>query len=309
MSLEVQIQNLSRAFGTFRALDQVNLDIRQGESLSLIGPDGAGKTTLLRILCGLLRPDSGKCLIAGKDVLGDQRFLKSLIGYMPQRFSLYPDLTVSENLRFFADLFQVSASDRAARTKRLLAFSGLGPFLKRKAADLSGGMKQKLALSCTLIHTPAILFLDEPTTGVDPVSRREFWNILEDLHMQGVTLLVTTPYMDEAGRCDRVALLNRGRILATEAPGRFSGFFGGLLFELRCEALFRAVKALRSDEKFDSVQGFGDRIHVAGRGSETGLVSRIRSVLAREKIQVESLSRIPAGIEDVFVDLIRRQDS
>lgn len=309
MSFDVQIRNLSRAFGPVQALDRLNLDIRQGERLGLIGPDGAGKTTLLRILSGLLHPDSGECLIGGKDILQERKFLKSVIGYMPQRFSLYPDLTVAENLRFFADLFHVSALDRETRTKRLFAFSGLGPFLKRRAANLSGGMKQKLALSCTLVHTPRLLFLDEPTTGVDPVSRRELWDILDDLRLQGVTLLVSTPYMDEAGRCDRVALLHRGRILAIGEPGSFSGLFSGQLFELKCEALFRAVKALSSDEEFDSVQGFGDRIHISGRGSENILIPRIRSILSREKIRVESLSRISAGIEDVFVDLIRRQDS
>jgi len=271
-----------------------------------IGPDGAGKTSTLRMLCGLIAPDSGDCLIAGKHPLRDSRFVRSIVGYMPQRLSLYQDLSVDDNLRFFADLFQVGKTDREQRLRRLLQFSRLGPFSRRKAAALSGGMKQKLALSCTLIHTPKILFLDEPTTGVDPVSRSEFWDILGDLKKQGVTLLVTTPYMDEAAKCDRVALMDKGRILHTSKPESLAALFKHTLVEVACESNVRAARALTASGRFANVQSYGDRIHVSGAGTAAEVSRQVQSVLYENGLKAGKPGRIQPGIEDVFVELLSR---
>ncbi|NIA31740.1 MAG: ATP-binding cassette domain-containing protein [Actinobacteria bacterium] len=304
MSFDIQISDLRKSYGKIRALDGLNLQAVRGEMLGLIGPDGAGKTTTLRILCGLLDADSGDCFVNGKNVKTDLKEIHSFIGYMPQRFSLYPDLTVAENLRFFADLFNVPKKERENRLERLLHFSKLGPFSKRKAADLSGGMKQKLALSCTLIHTPKILFLDEPTTGVDPVSRREFWDILHELKSEGVTILITTPYMDEAAKCDRVAFIHNGRILTHGKPKDIPEMFHGQLFELKCSNPVRVAKLFQSGRGIDSVWIFGDRLHLSGPDIK-GTKETITAVLHENDIQKYSLEKISASIEDVFVDLMK----
>lgn len=205
----IEVRDLHKRYGATEAVRGLSLSVPGGTICGLIGPDGAGKTTTMRILCGLLRPDGGEASILGHDCARETRAIKDHLGYMPQRFSLYPDLTVAENLRFFADLFAVPRAERAAREVELMEFSRLAPFVGRRAGRLSGGMKQKLALCCTLIHTPQVLILDEPTTGVDPVSRREFWRILRDLAGRGLALLVSTPYMDEAGMCDAVVLMHK----------------------------------------------------------------------------------------------------
>ncbi len=302
MAFNIRIEGLEKRFGPVKALEGLDLDVNEGERMGLIGPDGAGKTTLLRILCGLYHADSGRCRIAGLDAAAETRAVRSIIGYMPQRFSLYPDLTVSENLAFFADLFQVERGEREKRMSRLLAFSRLAPFLKRRAAALSGGMKQKLALSCTLIHTPRILLLDEPTTGVDPLSRREFWAILDELHSEGVTLLITTPYMDEAARCDRVAFMYGGRIMLTGRPYEIAGSYRKSLLEVRCRDHVQAARLLDGEKRLDSIQLFGDRIHVAGDASAEALEKIIRKRLGSGGIRPESIRSIKAGIEDIFVD-------
>ena len=214
----ITVENLCKRYNHVVAVDHLSFTVRTGGIFGLIGPDGAGKTTTMRILGALIRPDAGRCQIQGLEVTQQARRVKALIGYMPQHFALYPDLTVAENLRFFADLFLVPKSERERRYRQLLQFSRLEPFQKRKAAELSGGMKQKLALCCTLIHTPEVLILDEPTTGVDPVSRHEFWSILTELKRQGVTILISTPYMDEAARCDQVAFVHEGRVLIQDQP-------------------------------------------------------------------------------------------
>ncbi len=216
----ITITGLRKTFNGLTAVDGIDLQVRRGEIFGLVGPDGAGKTTTMRLLAGLLDPDAGGARVAGFDVQRQTEAMKRQIGYMPQRFSLYGDLTVAENMRFFATIYQVPRAERLARQQRLLEFSRLEPFLKRQAQFLSGGMKQKLALACVLMHTPQVLFLDEPTTGVDPVSRRDFWKILYSLLQEGVTLFVSTPYMDEAERCTRVALMNRGRIIFCGTPAR-----------------------------------------------------------------------------------------
>ncbi|MBN2188082.1 MAG: ABC transporter ATP-binding protein [Chitinispirillaceae bacterium] len=214
----IKAENLHKKFGDVTALDNVSFAVPEGSLFGLIGADGAGKTTLLRILVTLLDPDSGSATVLGADTAKDLRAIRSGIGYMPQRFSLYQDLSVRENIVFFADVFGIPAAERSARMERLLAFSRLGPFQGRRAAALSGGMKQKLALSCALVHTPRLLILDEPTTGVDPVSRKEFWDILFELRRQGMTILVSTPYMDEAELCDALLLLHKGEVLRRGTP-------------------------------------------------------------------------------------------
>jgi ABC-2 type transport system ATP-binding protein len=305
MPYNIQITGLKKRFGETTAVDGLDLLVNEGEMLGLIGPDGAGKTTTLRILCGLLHADSGECLLADKNVRTEVTAVRSFIGYMPQKFSLYPDLTVSENLRFFADLFQVKKNDFEKRVARLLAFSRLSPFSGRKAAALSGGMKQKLALSCTLIHTPKILLLDEPTTGVDPFSRREFWNILNELRADRVTIVVTTPYMDEAAKCDRVALIHKGKILMTAEPGDLPKRFKRTLIELKSDQNFHAAKILTKNDQFDSVQSFGDRVHVSGRESVGKMSKNIKESLEKKSISIISIKRIDAGIEDVFIELLK----
>ena len=305
MVFDIDIAGVHKSFGSIKALDGLSLHVRQGEMLGLIGPDGAGKTTLLRILCGLYLADCGVCAIAGKDVKKETRLVRSFVGYMPQKFSLYPDLTVAENMRFFADLFKVPAREREERLQRLFTFSRLGPFASRRAAALSGGMKQKLALSCTLIHTPNILLLDEPTTGVDPVSRREFWDILHELRRQGVTILVTTPYMDEAAKCDRVAFIHKGKILVVSEPAQISALFKKNLVKVRCDRHVLAARILQQSGMFASVQIFGDRLHISSRETVTQITAKIKSRLAAAEIKVDDVSPAKASIEDVFVELLQ----
>ena len=304
MAYDIDIRNLVKHYGDVTAVDGLSLKVAEGEMMGLIGPDGAGKTSTLRMLCGLIKPDTGDCFVAGKHTAGDTAFVRSIVGYMPHRFSLYPDLSVEENLRFFADLFQVEKTEREKRLRRLLQFSRLGPFSKRRAAALSGGMKQKLALSCTLIHTPKILLLDEPTTGVDPVSRREFWDILGELKQQGVTLLVTTPYMDEAAKCDRVALVNNGRVLHAAKPDSLAGLFRHTLIELTCENHVRAAKALSASGRFVNVQSYGDRIHISGVGKAEQVSAQAEAVLSTSGLRICKMKQVRPSIEDVFVELL-----
>lgn len=294
-----------KRFGSVVAVDDLSLEVYEGEMLGLIGPDGGGKTTTLRILCGLLIPDAGECWVGGKDVRRQLAEVRQFIGYMPQRFSLYPDLTVSENLRFFADLFQVEKEERDQRLHRLLEFSRLGPFSKRRASALSGGMKQKLALSCTLIHTPRILLLDEPTTGVDPVSRREFWDILNELRASGVTILITTPYMDEAAKCNRVAFIHNGKIMLVTEPDKIAHHFKNTVLEIVCDRNVKAARVLQASHQFDSVHSFGDRVHLSSHQTGEQMKPMIKKLLAAESIQLQSIKETSASIEDVFVELLR----
>jgi ABC-2 type transport system ATP-binding protein len=294
--MRIEARELHKRFGDSIALDGLSFAGASGEILGLIGPDGAGKTTAMRILCGLLRPDSGLARVAGFDCVTEPRGVKEHVGYMPQRFSLYPDLSVSENLRFFAELFGVRGPERERLEDRLMRFSRLEPFRDRRAAALSGGMKQKLALSCTLIHRPEVLVLDEPTTGVDPVSRQEFWNILRELKGDGLALLVSTPYMDEAGLCDRVVLVHEGRAIASgraeEIPARVRRRLlrvtGAPLSEARGRILRLGLEAHR----------FGDRLHVFLDASEQE--NALRASLAGLGMTIEA---VPPSIEDAFVEL------
>ena len=298
----VECRSLSRAFGSNTAVDALSFDVRPGEVFGLLGPDGAGKTTTMRMLCGILDPTSGSARVLGLDVRTQSDAIKDGIGYMSQRFSLYGDLTVAENLDFVADLYQVPPRERPDRVGRLLSASRLTAFTKRLAQNLSGGMKQKLALACALIHTPRILFLDEPTTGVDPVSRRDFWGILYEQVNQGMTLVVSTPYMDEAERCHRVGLMHQGKLLRCDTPEAIRSAAPGQAVEIVLDAPVRAQRVLEKAPGVRSVEVFGDRLHcvVAGEGMEDA----VRSALAAAGVEIRSIAARPVGLEDAFVSLV-----
>jgi len=300
----LRAEGLSRSYGEIVALRGLDLDLEAGTITGLLGPDGAGKTTTMRLLAGLIRPGGGRVLLRGKEITG-QRATGGWLGYMPQRFSLYPDLTVDENLLFYARLFGVPRSERRRRTDRLLAFARLGPFRRRRAAALSGGMKQKLALSCTLIHEPDVLLLDEPTTGVDPVSRVEFWKILAELRAAGSALLVSTPYMDEADRCDRVMMLRDGELLDAGTPGDLRGRFPLSILEVAAAPLGEAVRALEAEPIVLEVVPFGTRIHVTVEDPVAGMVA-VRDRLSESGVTAGEVTRASPSLEDVFVALAGR---
>ncbi len=301
----IVVDGLRKRFGATQALDTLSLEVASGALHGLLGPDGAGKTTAIRILCGLLAPDAGTVRIAGHDIRREPAAAKTLLGYMPQRFSLYPDLTVAENLRFYSDLFGVPRAEREARTPRLLRWSMLEEFTVRRARDLSGGMKQKLALACTLIHTPRVLLLDEPTTGVDAVSRREFWDILAEVKREGVTILVSTPYMDEARRCDRVTLLDRGRVLAEDAPDALPARYPHPLLLVRCAQPQAVAPRLRAAGHawLRDVQTFGDALHVAvdDAAADTPRLHAALQAAGATDVHVEPIA---PSLEDAFVALM-----
>ena len=296
----LEFAGIAKHYGKNPAVEELSLAAQPGEIFGLIGPDGAGKTTAMRIACGLMKPDAGRTTVMGFDPVKQPRQVRERIGYMPQRFSLYPDLTVAENIRFFADLYGVARAERGAREERLMQFSRLEPFRGRRAGRLSGGMKQKLALCCTLIHTPQVLILDEPTTGVDPVSRREFWTMLRELAGEGMALLVSTPYMDEAALCDRIALMNRGRVIASgreeevvgRFPGRLLGVFGSDIVAARQRFRERDLPGVR-------VQRFGDSLHIGFQEPVTE--ATLRRELGGLGVEVRPIT---PGIEDVFLRLM-----
>jgi ABC-2 type transport system ATP-binding protein len=287
------------------ALNEMDIEVNYGEMFGLIGPDGAGKTTFMRLLCGLLAPDSGTLNVLGVDPVNQQAKIKDSIGYMPQRFSLYQDLTVEENLNFFSAIYQVSKEERTKRLARLLEFSRLAPFARRRAADLSGGMKQKLALSCTLIHTPKLLILDEPTTGVDPVSRGEFWDILDELKSQGVSIMVSTPYMDEASRCNRVALVYSGKILAFGTPEQICKKFPHQLLRIYTTQPYKVADLLRSSSDYHSVELYGDHVTVAVSDPKIALNETIQR-LSLHSLSYQDILPGKADLEDTFVYLMRQ---
>jgi len=299
----IRAAGLRKQFGARMAVAGLDLEVRPGELFGLLGPDGAGKTTTMRLLCGVLDPSAGEAQVAGCDVRRQPELLKRRIGYMPQRFSLYGDLTVAENLAFFANIYQVPRAERLRREQELLAFSRLAPFRKRLAQHLSGGMRQKLALACTLMHTPQVLFLDEPTTGVDPVSRRELWRILYSLLAEGVTLFVSTPYMDEAERCGRVALMEGGRLLACDSPEALKARMRGDLLEIIATPQRRAKEVLESLRAVLGVQVFGERLHVWVAEADRDEAA-LSQALAAEGIALASSRRMVPGLEDVFVSAL-----
>ena len=296
----IEVESLEKSYGDTVAVAGLSFGVAPGEIVGLIGPDGAGKTTTMRILCGLLRPDAGTTRVAGFDSAREPRGVKENVGYMPQRFSLYPDLTVAENLQFFAELFGVTGDERRRLEERLMEFSRLAPFRSRRAAQLSGGMKQKLALSCTLIHTPKVLILDEPTTGVDPVSRREFWRILRGLAGDGLALLVSTPYMDEATICHRVILMHRGRAIAQGTPDEITARFPRRLVEVKGRALADARRRLLGASDLGiAVHRFGDSLHVVHDATlpPEAIAERVADLDV-------AIRAVPPSVEDTFVELM-----
>ena len=302
----IETRGLTKRFGNVTAVNGLDLTVRRGEIFGLLGPDGAGKTTTIRMLCAIMDPSEGTARVAGFDTVREPERIKERIGYMPQQFSLYGDLTVRENLIFFADIFGVGRREREERIERLLAFSRLGEFQDRRAAHLSGGMQKKLALACTLIHRPEIIFLDEPTTGVDPVSRREFWDILTELHLEGVTLFVSTPYMDEAERCSRVALMFEGRVIVCDAPERIKGLVEGDLLELRPDRLREAARLIETLPGVLEVQVYGDLLHVFVDSAPARAPS-LRAALEQAGIGARGLRQTRPRMEEAFISLIRRR--
>ncbi|MBD5330940.1 MAG: ABC transporter ATP-binding protein [Bacteroides sp.] len=301
MSLVAEIRDVSKSYGNIQALSEVSFSVEEGEMFGLIGPDGAGKSTLYRLLATLLVPDSGSLTVMGHDTVKDYRLLRRLIGYMPERFSLYPDLSISENLNFFASLFGVTIKDNYELIAPI--FSQLAKFPDRPAGKLSGGMKQKLALSCALIHRPPILLLDEPTTGVDAVSRSEFWDMLASLRKHGITILVSTSYMDEATRCDRIAMIDHGRILRTDTPERLVAGLDENLYNAVAPDMFRLLSGLRTLPEVIDCYTFGAALHVVG----TNAFSPEDIVRKLAGMGIEGVSIYPAKgvIEDLFIKLTR----
>ncbi len=301
---EIETFDLSRRFGKTIAVDKLNLKIRQGELFGLVGPDGAGKTTMLRLLSGILEPTSGTARVAGFDIIQESEKLKEHIGYMPQRFGLYEDLTVEENLDFFSDIFEVPKKESEERIKELMNFSQLHPFRKYLAGNLSGGMKQKLGLSCVLIHRPEVLLLDEPTTGVDPSSRRDFWKILFQELKKGVTIFISTPYMDEVERCHRVGMLYKGTILADDTPDEIKKLLTGFLFEVSTDQPRKAWELARKSDVVISSILFGDRLHLLLKAPEKDM-KIIENEFTRSNIKIDNLQRISPTLEDVFFSFLK----
>ena len=303
MPSAITFDRVTKRYGELRAVDDVSFAVEPGEMFGVIGPDGAGKTTSIRMACGLLRPDGGQIRVLGHDPIAQHRAVTAEIGYLSQRFSLYGDLSIDENVGFFAEIHGVRRY-QAARD-RLLEMTQLTAFRSRRADRLSGGMKQKLALACTLVHEPKILLLDEPTTGVDPVSRREFWKLLAEFLSHGLTIVMSTPYLDEAERCGRVGLLHDGRLLAVDRPEHLQSTLDGQLLEVSVNAARPPVELLASLPGVNDVQLFGDRAHVrlaSGRASASA--AAIQASLEHQGLRGVSVRPIAASLEDVFIDLI-----
>jgi ABC-2 type transport system ATP-binding protein len=297
----IEINGLVKKFDELTAVDSLSLSIAYDEVFGIVGPDGAGKTTLIRMLCGLIDPDGGNASILGLNLFKQKDKIKNEIGYLSQRFSLYADLTIDENIEFFADIHGVKKFE--ARREELLEFTRLTKFRKFLAGKLSGGMKQKLALACTLIHKPKIIFLDEPTTGVDPVSRRDFWKILSELHREGVTIVISTPYMDEAERFDRIALVNKGKALIVDSPAAVKKSMKKQILELQCGDLRKAYKILLVESDYE-IQLFGDRIDIAIDNPETD-TNKITGLLRNKNIKVINMRVKPVSLENVFIYLLK----
>jgi drug efflux transport system ATP-binding protein len=305
-TLAVDTHGLAKTFGSIEAVRSLDLAVGEGEMFGLVGPDGAGKTTTIRLLCGILRPTSGRASVLGYDLEKEAAEIKNRIGYLSQRFSLYGDLTVDENIEFFAGIHLVRDYER--RRDELLEFTRLTPFRSRLAERLSGGMKQKLALACTLIHTPRLLLLDEPTTGVDPVSRRDFWTILSGLIRSGITIVMATPYMDEAERCSRVGLLGAGRLLAADSPQKVKLLMKGTVVEIICPEIRRAFAILKKGAKAREVQLFGDRLNVVVDDPDKE-IPLIEAALAGEGIPILQKRFLLPSLENVFISVTESASS
>lgn len=300
------VSNLTKIYGKknekILAVDDVSFDVNPGEIFGLIGPDGAGKTTIFRMLTTVLLPDSGSATVEGLDMVKDYKKIRRILGYMPGKFSLYQDLTVEENLNFFASIFNTTINENYHLIKDI--YIQIEPFKDRKAGALSGGMKQKLALCCALIHKPKVLFLDEPTTGVDPVSRKEFWEMLQRLKKQGITMVVATPYMDEAALCDRIALIQHGKILSIDTPEQISESFPDLLFEVKSGRTSAVLRALENFTQKKNVYAYGESVHLTVDRNEDFNISTIADYLKNEGFTDTEIKPVKASIEDSFIRLL-----
>ena len=300
----VTLNDISKVYGKGKtvAVDKVSFTVNKGELFGLIGPDGAGKTSIFRILTTLLLPDGGNATVDGFDVVKDYKKIRKTVGYMPGRFSLYPDLTVEENLHFFATVFNTTIAENYRLVKDI--YIQIEPFKKRRAGKLSGGMKQKLALCCALIHKPTVLFLDEPTTGVDPVSRKEFWDMLKQLKEQNITIVVSTPYMDEANLCDRIALIQSGKLLSVDTPASIIRSYPGQLYAVKADNMPALLKVLSKYERVLSSYAFGEYMHVSFKGEEVD-ATEIISYLQEQKLGGIALEKTVATVEDCFIKLLK----
>lgn len=306
----IHIQNINRHFGgRFRrakvtAVRKLDLTIQPGELFGLVGPDGAGKTTTLRILAGILKPSSGEATVDDHDVVDDAEAIKQELGYMPQQFGLYPDLTVDENLNFICDVFGVVGDAREKRIQELLDFTNLHEFRGRLGRQLSGGMQKKLSLTAALVHRPKVLLLDEPTTGVDPVARREFWDILTTLHTEGSTVIVSTPYMDEAERCNRIGLMYEGQMMVCDTPNAVKRMLPGMIFALRADNLMLAEDALKTLDGIHDIQPYGDVLNLLVEDKSIG--ARIKTRLDEAGVTIDSLRPAPPRLEEAFIYFVRQ---
>lgn len=298
----ISISNISKSYKNVKALQDISFDVKPNELFGLIGPDGAGKTTLFRILTTLLFPDEGTATVAGFDVVGDYKEIRKHVGYMPGKFSLYQDLTVEENLNFFATIFGTTIDENYDLIKDI--YVQIEPFKDRRAGKLSGGMKQKLALSCALIHKPKVLFLDEPTTGVDPVSRKEFWEMLKRLQQKGITILVSTPYMDEAALCDRVALIQDGKILEIDTPEAIVKHYPKPIYNVRANNMYQLITSLKAYEFNHSVYPFGEFVHYTDRRTDFN-PKELRHYLESKNLSDIEIEETEATIEDTFMELAK----
>ena len=298
--MSITVSNISKSYNKAKALDQISFDVKSGELFGLIGPDGAGKTTLFRILTTLLIQDEGQATVAGYDVFKDYKSIRSHVGYMPGRFSLYQDLTVEENLNFFATIFGTTIEENYDLIKEI--YVQIEPFKDRRAGKLSGGMKQKLALCCALIHKPKVLFLDEPTTGVDPVSRKEFWEMLKRLQQKNITILVSTPYMDEAALCDRIALITDGKILQIDTPESIISHFPKKIYKVKSSDTYQLIQDLRVYPLTHSAYPFGEYLHFTSNTSDFKEEDLVSFLTAKNHMDIEVLKTEPT-IEDTFMEL------
>ena len=301
----IEIKNIYKSYKDAKALENISFEVKKGEIFGLIGPDGAGKTTLFRILTTLLLKDSGSASVEGFDVEKDYKAIRNIIGYMPGRFSLYQDLTVEENLKFFATIFDTSIEDNYELIKDI--YVQIEPFRKRKAGQLSGGMKQKLALCCALIHQPKVLFLDEPTTGVDPVSRHEFWEMLKKLKDKGITIMVSTPYMDEASLCDRIALIQSGRIMRIDTLDNIVSAFPGNLYAVKSGNMITLNFDLKDFSGISSSYIFGEYIHISlKKDNDENMIMEFLKMKGHSDIEI---SKLQPGIEDCFMELMNNPEN
>ena len=303
----IRAVNLTRRFEALTAVDHLNLEVSRGEIFGIVGPDGAGKTTTMRLLCGLMDPTEGEAWVTGRNVTRELDAVKDQIGYMAQRFGLYGDLTVDENMNFYADLFGISKQERATLIPQLLRMTRMEPFGKRLAANLSGGMKQKLALMCTLLHHPQVLFLDEPTNGVDPVSRRDFWAILYRLVREGLTVLITTAYLDEAERCNRVGLMNQGRLIRCESPRALKFTLEETCFEVESADQRATREFLQTQQGVLSVEPAGSKLHLFLNPAQAS-PEALQQAMASRNLAAAEFRRIVPSLEDVFIGLVRKEE-